>query len=186
MIRNHAVLPLAMCMLLAACGGGDTNPSVSAASSVDARPGQTVVPPLNSDPRPERRELPDQGSDACALLAGIDVDAALGEAAGPTQSSPTTCNIKPVDAASPASLMLQYLPDRGATSYAQQNELFGVDAPVAGLGDEAIVTGTRVHARSGERFLRLQIVRNPASQMPQITAGEVVETSRRVAANAGW
>lgn len=179
---NHrpALLPLALCALLAACGAEAPAPAQPAAASTAS------VPTASPGVPPAASAEPAEAADACALLDGIDIDALLGEPAAPAHATGTQCNIRPVDAASPASLMLQYLPDKGAANYAQQNALFGIDAEVTGLGDEAIVTGTRVHARSGDRFLRLQVVRNPASPMSQVKPDEVVETSRRIAGNAGW
>ena len=120
---NHrpALLPLALCALLAACGAEAPAPAQPAAASTAS------VPTASPGVPPAASAEPAEAADACALLDGIDIDALLGEPAAPAHATGTQCNIRPVDAASPASLMLQYLPDKGAANYAQQNALFGID-----------------------------------------------------------
>lgn len=186
MIHPTAAVLAALCLSLAACGGG----SADSAKAADPHPAPVqaattpagAVPPASA-PGPAASV---ESLDICALLAGVDLDAALGEAAGPPRASGAHCEIKPADASSPASMLVHYADRGGAALYARQNALFGVDSPLPDLGDEAIATGTRIHALAGDAFLRVQIVRNPAGSARQIRPDQVATISRQIARTAGW
>ena len=54
-----------------------------------------------------------------------------------------------------------------------------------GLGDEAFRTGSRIHARAGDRFFAIQVVRD-ATTAPQLDGAELVPIAFAVADEAGW
>jgi len=176
----------ALCLSLAACGAGTPDtaaaPDADTANSNDPARMAAATPPPGNAPSVD----PVDRGGACAMLAGVDLQAALGEAAAAPVDRGNQCDVEPVDAASPASMLVHYVDRDGAAIYAQQNGLFGIDNAVPDLGDEAIATGTRIHARAGDAFLRVQIVRDPAGPAPQIRPGEVAAITRQVARNAGW
>ncbi len=181
MIRPVAAVLATLCLSLGACGGDP----VDSAHAVDPRP--AAVPASAASPASAPRTAGSADPpDVCALLAGVDLDAALGEAAGPPRASGERCDVGPVDTTSPASMLVHYADRGGAALYARQNALFGIESPVPDLGDEAIATGIRIHALAGDAFLRVQIVRNPVGSARQIRPDEVAAISRQIARTAGW
>lgn len=184
MIRPMPSMLAALCLSLAACGAG--TPDTAAVPDADVNPND---PAMAAAPTPPADSPPSAGRDdnaACAMLASMDLEAALGEAARAPVARGNHCDVKPIDAASPASMLVHYLDRNGAASYTQQNALFGIDSAVSDLGDEAIATGTRIHARAGDAFLRVQIVRDPTGPARQIRPDEVAAITRQIAKNAGW
>lgn len=187
MIRLLPATLALLCLSLAACGAG----TPGTAEPGDASPANTGQPAFAAADAPPTANVPPtaeaaDGDDACILLAGVDLEAALGETAGAPLARGSHCEIRPADAESPASMLVHYVDRNGAASYAQQNALFGIDSAVPDLGDEAIATGTRIHARADDAFLRVQIVRDPTGPARQIRPDEVVAITRQIAQNAGW
>ena len=176
----------ALCLSLAGCGAA--TPDTAAVPDADAASRDhpaTVAAAMSPAARPPSADSND-GDGACAMLAGVDLEAALGEAAAAPVDRGNHCDVKPADAASPASMLVHYVDRNGAAIYTQQNGLFGIDNAVDELGDEAIATGTRIHARSGDAFLRVQIVRDPTGPARQIRPDDVAAIARQISRNAGW
>ena len=190
MTRTMPSMLAALCLSLAGCGAGTPDtaaaPDADAASSDHPTLVAPATPATGSAPSADRSDSDIDIDGACAMLAGVDLEAALGEAAAAPVDHGHHCDVKPADAASPASMLVDYADRNGAAIYIQQNALFGTDNAVADLGDEAIATGTRIHARSGDAFLRVQIVRDPTGPARQIRPGEVAAIARQISRNAGW
>lgn len=171
---------LVLGLALGACSQGSTDTPATPPPAPASEPAAAA----SGDASPAAVDA--AGVDTCALLSGVDLDAALGEAAATPRAHGNNCDVKPADVASPASMLVQYVPRNGAATYAQQNALFGVDAKVQTLGNEAVASGNRIHARAGDAFLLVQVVRNPVGAARQISPEDVADISRRIAANAGW
>ena len=187
MIRPVPIALAALCLALAACAAGDDATGTPPASATPAAaPVATPVAATPAEPAPVAAAPPAAGSDTCTLLAGVDLDAALGEPAAVPVARGAHCDVRPQRADSTASLLVHHVQRGGAAIYAQQNALMGVEGPLSDLGDEAIHTGSRVHARSGDEFLRVQAVRHPMGPARQIRHAEVADISRQIARNAGW
>lgn len=99
---------------------------------------------------------------ACALLGLIDVEALVGEPVGGGVSDEdgtnSECEVAPLDADSTAFASLSI--DRGdaAQQFAETKEIFGVDAQVDGLGDDAFHSGPVLAVLSGDRTYVLWIM----------------------------
>ncbi|HEY8545324.1 MAG TPA: hypothetical protein VIL36_09765 [Acidimicrobiales bacterium] len=181
---------------LAACGSGGSGgsdgsdggdgPDADATESadVDVTVG-TTTPGDGATDDTTGSASPASGADPCALLDGIDLAAVLAEAPGEPEPASTTCVVRAADPTSHARLDLGYVTTDGAAEYAGMNDLLGVDGPVAGIGEEAISTGSRIHARSGDEFFFIQVVRNAATG-PQIDVAGLTPVAQAIAGNAGW
>lgn len=172
---------LLFCLLLAGCERGPPFAAVAPVPIQETR-GDTG-PSSNPDPRGLATA---DASATCELLAGVDLQAALGEPPAAPRASGSQCTVHTAQAGSPASLHVQFLQRGGAAVYAQQNALLGVEHAIDGLGEEAVATGNRVHARAGDTFLGVQLVRNPVGPARQASVEEVTALARALADNAGW
>jgi hypothetical protein len=99
---------------------------------------------------------------ACALLELVDVDALIGEPLGAAVSeedgSDSECEIPPLDPDSTAVVSLSVDREGGAQQFAETKEIFGVDAEVDGLGDDAFHSGPVLAVLSGDRTYLLWIM----------------------------
>ena len=132
--------------------------------------------------------------DVCPLLEGIDLDKALGEPAGEPTATREQCTVLGVNTDSPASINISFIPAGGEDRFHMQNELYGMspddeddgDGSIDGLGDEALKDGATIHARKGDQFLRVQVLRSPLGDEGQMTSDDLISLARTVATNAGW
>ena len=101
--------------------------------------------------------------DACAYLAGVDLEALVGEPVATPEASTdmlgATCVVDPV-ADTSAGLRLIVTDQEPADNYANQREVLGVDSEVTGLGDEGFHTGPYLFVLRGEKLLFLQVVQD--------------------------
>jgi len=179
-IARRAVLALAAVTLLAACGDDD-GPASEAPSST--APTTTTPEATDRSTSPDADEA--AGDDLCVLLADVDLAAVLAEPPGEPQSSPESCIVRAADPASHARVDVGLRPTGGADAYQRNNEIVGIDAPLTGIGDEAVRAGLRVHARKGDAFVSVQVVRKVTTN-GHIPDAELEALARTVAAAAGW
>lgn len=189
-LAGTAALVLALAM--GGCAGG-----TDAGSVTDSDIAEEAVPDTASGAiadtdadgaMPDSEPAPDAGSVAvCPLLAGLDVGALLGEAAAEPTDSAGICTVDPIDAASPASLVLQVVgtPD-GASYFERDKALLGSDAEIPGLGDAAYTAGKRVNILVGDNYLYLQVLRNPVGGAGQVDGESLLAAARTALTNAGW
>src|SRR5690606_6733270 len=99
----------ALCLSLAGCGVG--TPDTAAVPDADATsrdPPAMVAAATSPATRPPSADSNDSDG-GCAMLAGVDLEAALGEAAAAPVDRGNHCGVKPPDAAIPASIPVPYL-----------------------------------------------------------------------------
>jgi len=194
---RRTVLARAAVTLLAACGDDDgpaseapssTAPTTTTPEATDrsTSPDADAVGATDdgeADPADGADEA--AGDDLCALLADVDLAAVLAEPPGEPQSSPESCIVRAADPASRARVDVGLRPTGGADAYQRNNEIVGIDAPLTGIGDEAVRAGLRVHARKGDAFVSVQVVRNVTTN-GHIPDAELEALARTVAAAAGW
>lgn len=149
-----------------------------------------MVPPPTSQPLTSSTTAPaDEESavpdDACALLEDLDLVAVLGEEPGEPAPGPNGCIIRAANPDSHARIHVGFQSPGGAAAYERQNEILGIDAPLEGIGDEAVRAGVRVHARKGDAFFFVQVVRFIEINR-HIEDDELEEVARTIAAAAGW
>jgi hypothetical protein len=104
--------------------------------------------------------------DACAALAGVDLEALVAEpVAAPEPSTDimgASCTVDPVSDSS-AGLLLIVTDQEAADNFANQREVLGVDSEVTGLGDQAFHTGPYLFVLRGETLVFVQVVRDAAT-----------------------
>jgi hypothetical protein len=98
--------------------------------------------------------------DACPLLGGIDLAALLGEPAGEPEASSQVCRVRPASADSRGNLQLVVATSRAADNYETQQETFGVDTEVDGLGDAAFHSGPYLFVLDGDVLAFMQVIRD--------------------------
>ena len=195
-------------LAIAACGedSGELDPAGAAASltaSPEAEPSETGPPdsePVDTEPvdtvSPPGSTVADtvgaaegeeDGLDVCALLGGVDVDGLLGEPVGAQEfeedPSGGVCTVTPLDPESRGSLGLSVSTNAPEANYENAQELFGVDAELAGLGEQAFVSGGMVVVLAGEYLVSLQPVRWRDLGIGGVTQPEL-EAAARVVVDA--
>jgi hypothetical protein len=170
---------------LAGCSSGGSGSSTAAGSDDVASSTTTVIDVAAAEPEAAGSGPSERGSDPCALLAGVDLTGLLAEKPAEPEGSTVSCTVRAADESSHARLDLTVHVTGGADAYEQMSELLGTDAPVDGLGDEAIRTGSRILARSGDSSFSVQVVRN-ASTAPQLEGVDLVPVAFAIADVAGW
>jgi hypothetical protein len=164
-------------LLAAGCGGSDddagTDEEVEAAAtgtgSTAADPGSTEGTPVTDGSggadEPAGGAAPGE-VDACAALAGVDLEALLAEPVaapeGSTDIMGANCFVEPV-ADTSAGLRLVVSNQEPADNFANQRELLGVDSEVTGLGDEAFHTGPYLFVLRGDTLVFVQVVQDAAT-----------------------
>lgn len=183
MTKGLGALAAGLLLVVASgCGGDDGDDSdIAAATTVapDATTEDTApVDEPADDGADEGAEDGTAGGDACALLEGVDLDDLLGEPAGEPNDASTAMGLActvPMATGGSGGATLAVTSDRSAENYENQQELFGVDEEVAGLGDAAFRSGGYLFVLDGERFVRLQVIQDAE-------AGAGVEHEKMVAA----
>ena len=191
------VLALGAGVLLASgCGSDDDGdgaegveaeaaPTSTAAGGDGTAPGDT--PPDGTAPADGAGTAgaPTGDVDACAALAGVDLEALVAEPVTPPESSVdmmgASCTVDPVGDSS-AGLRLIVTDQSPAENFENQREVLGVDSELDGLGDEAFHTGPYLFVLDGDRLVFLQVVRDAATGAG-VDDAELEATMRTVLAN---
>lgn len=177
------VAALEITLLAGSCGGSDDDAETSASPpSSDDETASSTTSPDSAAAEGATGEPSAGGSDVCALLEGVDASALLGEPAGQPRSDGTVCRVAPTNADSRGQFGLVVETDRPADNFETQQEVFGVDTEVAGLGDAAFHSGGYLFVLDGGTFFFLQAVRD-ASLGLGVPDGELEAAARTVIGN---
>lgn len=175
MIHRSLALGLAIganALLAAGCGGGGDD-DAGDDEAVEAGP-TTTGPTATSDTAGAAAAPTDGGEggaapgevDACAALAGVDLEALVAEPVAAPEASTdimgSNCVVDPV-ADTSAGLRLVVSGQEPASNFANQREVLGVDSEVTGLGDEAFHTGPYLFVLRGDTLVFVQVVRDAAA-----------------------
>lgn len=154
-------------LALAACGDDD-DPAAEPEATVDVADLTTTSAP--PDDETDDADGSDDGvsdvvddaflDDPCPLLEGVDLEALLGEPAGAPEAGTQTCRVQPAAEDSRGNLQLVVATSRAADNYETQQETFGVDSEVAGLGDAAFHSGPYLFVLDGEVLAFVQVIRD--------------------------
>lgn len=182
-------------------GGDDASVDSAATESVEPTPEVTApaetasTEPSGSTPgtvaaSPDTTAAASNGAveDPCALLQGVDLDALLGEPVGPAEGElndiADTCNAETVSEDSRGTLALSVSTNSAADNFVNLEELFGVDAEITGLGDQAFHSGPYVVVLSGDTLVNLQVLRD-AAQGFAVPDPDMEAAAAQVLANLG-
>jgi hypothetical protein len=159
-------------LLASGCGSDDDGDDADGVEAEDtptttAGADDTAPDTASDDGEGEGAEGSASGDvDACAALAGVDIEALVGEPVMPPDGSTdmmgAACNVDPVSESS-AGLRLIVSDQEPEDNYANQQETFGVDTEVEGLGDKAFHTGPYLFVLAGDQLVFLQVVQDAAT-----------------------
>ncbi|MGK2948538.1 MAG: hypothetical protein ACSLFP_08180 [Acidimicrobiales bacterium] len=165
--RITAALMAVGLLALVACGDDD-DPVAEPDTTIDVDDLTTTSSPPSDDG--DDGETSDDGvsdivddaflDDPCPLLEGVDLEALLGEPAGAPEAGTQTCRVQPAAEGSRGNLQLVVATSRAADNYDTQQETFGVDSEVAGLGDAAFHSGPYLFVLDGEVLAFVQVIRD--------------------------
>lgn len=137
-----------------------------ATDPVDTQPADTE--PADTEPTDSpTTDAPATGGsydDPCELLAGVDLDAVLGEPAGTPEGElndiADMCTVESTSEGTRGSLVLSVSTNSAADNFVNLEELFGVDAEITGLGDQAFHSGPYVIVLAGDTLVNFQAIRD--------------------------
>ena len=184
---------LALIVLLVSAGCGDdaespepdsSTPELPATTAPTAEPSTAATSPTG--PTTTGATLPPSGDgpDLCTLFENLDVADLLGEEPGEPRGDGVRCVIDSAATDSTAEIAVG-VREQGQAAFVQARELLGFDSELEGLGDEAFVSGAWIHVLAGERYIDLEVIRNPLGSAPQPTEDELVAAMRTVLTNLG-
>jgi hypothetical protein len=193
-VRQVATLAL-LAAVVAGCGGGgddatadSSDPSQSGAETTPSgtpseTPSETAatIPTSSPDTTADRDS---GGPDLCTLFENLDVAALLGEEPGEPFGDGLRCVIEPVADDSTGQVAVG-VRNRGQAAFVESRDLLGFESEPYGLGDEAFVSGSGIHVLAGERYIDLQVIRDPLGTTPPPTEDELIAAMRTVLTNLG-
>lgn len=190
MTRTH-VWRLAASALFAAavvgCGGDSDDVAVSSSGPSGETPAESPADtgpttPTESPGAPIDRDS--DGADLCTLFENLDLAALLAEEPGEPIGGGGRCLIESAADDSTGKLDVG-VRDRGQAAFVQTRAQLGFESEPYGLGDEAFVSGSGIHVLAGERYIDLQVIRDPFGTTPPPTEDELIAAMRTVLTNLG-
>ncbi|MGH9213724.1 MAG: hypothetical protein ACRD2C_24075 [Acidimicrobiales bacterium] len=168
-------------LLAGACGGsGDADGNAADdAETATAAPDPTGAEGAAGTPSAGG---PDGRADPCDLLNGVDAEILLGEPASEPQAEGTVCRVVPADTGSRGQFGLVVETERPEDNFETQQEVFGIDTEVTGLGDAAFHSGSYLFVLDGDTFFFLQVLRDEA-QGGGVSDSDLEDAARTVVAN---
>lgn len=164
---------------LSGCGSDTAADDAGEASNATLVSDDTVEAPLTTDTADIEDTIagtvptepstpataPTSASDPCDVLAGVDLEALVGEPVTEPNGSDdlmgASCRVDPVSD-SHAGLRVVVSDQEAADNFENQREVLGVDTEAAGIGDKAFHTGPYLIVLDGDRLVLIQVVRDSA------------------------
>ena len=126
-------------------------------------------------------------ADPCAVLAGIDLAALVGEPVAEPKGSDdlvgASCRVEPMSGSS-AGLRVVVSDQEPADNFEKQRDVLGVDSEVSGIGDEAFHTGPYLIVRAGDRLVILQVIRDSGTGFA-VPDADLEAAAQTILANLG-